>query len=65
MAVKLLLDMRVQPEIEDCDGQTPLSCAAEFEHLEVVKLLREPVAGPYPQISSSETPLSLAAQNGH
>lgn len=37
IVVNLLLTVGVRPDVEDCDGQTRLSCTAEFGHLEAVR----------------------------
>ena len=60
------IELGSQVDILDAHGRTPLSWAAQYGHLEVVKLLVEKDAEIETKDSKyGQTPLSWAAENGH
>ncbi|KND87822.1 Ankyrin repeat domain-containing protein 50 [Tolypocladium ophioglossoides CBS 100239] len=62
--IKLLLG-RVNVELSDKDGRTPLSWAVEEGNDAVIKLLLEKGANAESSDTEGRTPLSLAADQGH
>jgi FOG: Ankyrin repeat len=56
----------IDPDLQDKEGRTPLSWAAEYGHTEVVKtLLSDGRVDPDRQDNNGQTPLSWAARKGH
>jgi ankyrin repeat protein len=63
MIVRLLLDHGADVNVRDNDSTTPLYCALQEGHLEVVQLLLGCGAGADARGKSRQTPLHLALQD--
>lgn len=64
-SVVTLLTTDVDPNLETVHNQSPLSAAAEFGHLDVVKTLIDGGADINSDQERGMTPLSMAVENGH
>ncbi len=63
--IKLLLDLKANPNMKDGGGSVPLHLTSERGHLVCVKVLLESSADPDVKNRYEETPPHLAASKGH
>ena len=63
--VKLLLDHGADVNVKDEDGETPLFCASNNGHKEIVKLLLEHGADVNAKNNYGNSPLHCVSEKGH